>query len=366
MMPKNPSTIARRIAVPGTFALLVGLGLWVFPACSAEKGSAAGGSTAVAKIKDRTITEAEVMAGAADAFEQVEIARLQCEASYHQSRHQVLEGQVQALIEKEILGQEAAARGMTAEELLMAEVESKVAAVSDADVDAFYEENKARIPRPKDQVAEQIRRYLEQQRQQELRQTFLASLEAKYGVVRMLEPLRLEVESAGHPAVGAPDAPITIVEFSDFECPFCSRLNPTLDEIKANYAGKVRLVFRQFPLAMHQNAQKAAEASLCAHDQGQFWPMHDKLFADQRGLAVEQLKAKAAELGLDSAQFAQCLDSGQHAERVRADLRAGASAGVSGTPAMFVNGRFISGAVPYEEIATVIDDELRRKGIASN
>jgi protein-disulfide isomerase len=132
------------------------------------------------------------------------------------------------------------------------------------------------------------------------------------------------------------------------------------------YGDKVRLVFRQYPLGFHPFAQKAAEASLCAHEQGKFWQLHDAMFANQQGLAVDSLKAKAAELGMSAAAFNACLDGGQYADEVQGDMAAGTAAGVSGTPAMFVNGRFISGAVPLEEITKVIDDELRRQGVGAS
>ena len=120
---------------------------------------------------------------------------------------------------------------------------------------------------------------------------------------------------------------------------------------------------RQFPLhSIHPEAQKAAEASLCADDQGKFWEMHDALFANQSALEVADLKSAAAKLELDTGAFDECLDSGKHAERVNADLQAGVAAGVTGTPAMFINGRFMSGAQSYETIAKVVDDELRRAG----
>ena len=138
---------------------------------------------------------------------------------------------------------------------------------------------------------------------------------------------------------------------------------PTLDKVTETYGDQVRLVFRQFPLhSIHPQAQKAAEAALCANDQGKFWEMHDAMFGDQRNLDVAQLKSTAAGLELDATAFGQCLDSGQHAERVNSDLQAGMEAGVTGTPALFINGRFLSGAQPFEAISKVIDDELRRAG----
>jgi protein-disulfide isomerase len=179
----------------------------------------------------------------------------------------------------------------------------------------------------------------------------------------LLEPPRAEVAATG-PSKGPANAPITIVEFSDFECPFCSRVVPTLEEVQEKYGDKVRLVFRQYPLPIHPSAPKAAEAALCAADQGKFWEMHDIMFAQQKELGVEQLKAKASQIGLDTEKFNQCLDSGAQAAAVQADMEAGARAGVNGTPAMFINGISVSGAVPYEQLAKVIDEELNRKGIA--
>jgi len=155
---------------------------------------------------------------------------------------------------------------------------------------------------------------------------------------------------------------VTIVEFSDFQCPFCSRLTPTIKQVEQKYGDKVRVVFRQYPLPFHQNAQKAAEASLCALDQGKFWELHDAMFADQNALGVDQLKATAAKLGVNADKFNKCLDSGEKAAVISADQKAGQAAGVNGTPALFVNGRFINGAVPLEQITTVVDDELRRAG----
>jgi protein-disulfide isomerase len=173
------------------------------------------------------------------------------------------------------------------------------------------------------------------------------------------EPTRVKVATTG-PAKGPANAPVTIVEFSDFQCPYCGRLSPTLKQVEQKYGDKVRLVYRQYPLPFHRFAQKAAEASLCANDQGKFWQMHDAIFADQQALEVAQLKSKATDLGLNTEQFNQCIDLGRHAAAIQADVKDGAAAGVTGTPALFVNGRLILGAVPLEQITSVIDDELKR------
>jgi protein-disulfide isomerase len=175
-------------------------------------------------------------------------------------------------------------------------------------------------------------------------------------------PPRTEIATAGYPARGPATAPVTIVEFSDFECPFCGRLFPTLKAVEKIYLDRVRIVFRQFPLRkIHPLAQKAAEASLCANEQGRFWEMHDSLFGDQEHLTVDALKARAAALKLDTALFNMCLDSGKEAAAIDKDIAEGAKAGVTGTPTMFINGRKMVGAQPYAEIQAVIEDELRRK-----
>ena len=155
------------------------------------------------------------------------------------------------------------------------------------------------------------------------------------------------------------DAPITLVEYSDFECPYCEKHFPILSKILNDYKGQVRLVYKHFPLSFHKNAQKAAEASECASEQGKFWEYHDKLFENQPGgYSIAGFKQWASDLGLDASQFNDCFDSGKYASKVQADLVDGQNRGVGGTPATFVNGQLVSGAVPYESFKTVIDQIL--------
>jgi protein-disulfide isomerase len=125
----------------------------------------------------------------------------------------------------------------------------------------------------------------------------------------------------------------------------------------------VRLVFRQYPLeSIHPQAWKSAEASLCAREQGKFWELHDAMYGDQKLLAVPDLKSTAARLGMDADRFNQCLDTGKYEDAIRADVRAGEAAGITGTPALFVNGRLVpGGAAAYEVFAKIIDDELARR-----
>jgi protein-disulfide isomerase len=174
-------------------------------------------------------------------------------------------------------------------------------------------------------------------------------------------PLVTIVPKADDPVRGPASAPVRIVEFSDFQCPFCGRVAPTLLKLKETFGDKISIVFKDFPLPNHPLAQKAAEAAQCARVQGKFWEYHDTLFANQAALEVPSLKKHAAGMGLDATKFDQCLDTGEMASIVQDDMREGHRSGVSSTPAFFVNGRMLLGAQPYEAFETVIKDELARK-----
>lgn len=166
---------------------------------------------------------------------------------------------------------------------------------------------------------------------------------------------------------GNSDAVVTIVEFSDFQCTFCKRFyDNALGQIRSTYidTGKVKFVYRDFPLGFHQNAQIAAEAAECAGEQGKFWEYHDKIFdnsqSDGTGLYKDDLKQYAAELGLDAAAFNTCIDSGKYTQEVNDDFNDGSAAGVDGTPTFFINGTKIVGAQPFSNFQQIIDAELNR------
>lgn len=320
-------------------------------ASDAKKTPPAAAAKVVARVNGVAIMETDVLAQHKMEFSQID-------RDYQQKRQQILENSVNQMIDDQLLAAEASAKGLSKEQLLAT---IHPLSVTDLDVNNFYDQNKARIQGAKEQVIPQIKAYLQQQNEASAKQTFFKELRSKYKVEFLVEPIRVDVAATG-PVRGAADAPVTIVEFSDFQCPYCSRLVPTLEQVQQKYTNQVRLVFRQFPLTIHPNAPKAAEAALCANEQGKFWQMHDAMFQDQQGLAVDGLKAKAVSIGLDANQFNQCLDSGKFAAAVKSDIDAGEAAGVNSTPAMFINGRFVLGAVPIEQITSVIDDELQRKG----
>ncbi|MBR9678873.1 MAG: DsbA family protein [Nanoarchaeota archaeon] len=181
--------------------------------------------------------------------------------------------------------------------------------------------------------------------------------------VEQPETTRISVSADDDAVKGDENAPVTIIEFSDFECPFCARFYAqTLPDIQREYVdtGKVKLVFRDFPLGFHANAQKASEAAECANEQGNFWEMHDKLFEEGVSGGVTSFKQYASDLGLNTDTFNDCLDTGKYESEVQNDLSDGQSYGVSGTPAFFINGILVTGAQPFEVFKNVIDEELAK------
>lgn len=159
---------------------------------------------------------------------------------------------------------------------------------------------------------------------------------------------------------GSENAKVTLIEYSDFECPYCASHKGTIDQVLQNYGDKVRVIFRHYPLSFHPEAEKAAEASECAAEQGKFWEMHDKIFAANNAgtMSVAKWKEEAKNLKLNTNKFNDCLDSGKYASNISDEAASGAAAGVEGTPATFVNGELVSGALPYDQFKQIIDSKL--------
>jgi protein-disulfide isomerase len=269
---------------------------------------------------------------------------------------------LERLIAARLLAQAAAERGLSVEELSRIEIEGKAEAVTAEATRAAYQAEAARYKALSEPDAlKAVETNLRRQSIARRREAFLAELRRKAGVVVYLEAPRVAVSSEG-PAHGLASAPVTIVVFSDFQCPYCARAVPVLDALGKRFGDAVRVVYRHFPLSNHTQAAKAAEAAACAQEQGRFWEMHDRLFANQQRLAGPDLKQHAKELGLDSVAFDSCLDSGRLAETWRRDLRDGQKYGVSGTPAFFVNGRFASGVQTLAAFADVVSEEIERAG----
>jgi predicted DsbA family dithiol-disulfide isomerase len=317
----------------------------------------------VAVVNGQTISEAELQREAAPELQRLEDKRVQFLAGHEREKQKAVEDALTEIVNTRLLDAEAKKRGITIDDLVRQEVQNKVPTPSEEEVRRFYDVNRSRINGSFIETALEIRNYLMEEQRDQTFAALLSKLRKDFGFRSMLEPLRTQVSTQGHPSKGPANAPVTIVEFSDFECPYCGGMFPTLQKIEAAYKDKIRIVYRQFPLnAIHPKAQKAAEASLCANDQGKFWQLHDAMFEDQQKLAVDDIKSKASALAMDSAAFATCLDSGKHAAAVRESIIEGSKAGVEGTPALFVNGRYLGGNQPYAEIEKVIEDELTRAG----
>ncbi len=281
----------------------------------------------------------------------------QLNLSFMRARQQYIETELGKMVDERVLDLEAATRKTTPAALTAA---TKAAPVTDAQEHAFYDSQKAQMSQSFAQIEPKIKLFLQNQADEQSRRKYLDTLRAKYKAFVNLEPMREQVDASG-PQRGPAAARVTIVEFSDFECPYCGRFTPVLKQLQSAYPTQVRLVYEYFPLSsIHPSAQKAAEAAACANNQGKFWEMHDTLFAEQSSLDLGSLKEKARRLGLDAKQFDDCLDSGAASATVAADVAAGQKLGIAATPASFVNGRFVDGAVTLEQMTALIDDELRR------
>jgi protein-disulfide isomerase len=276
------------------------------------------------------------------------------DALVYDQRKQALE----QLLVRKLVEQKAKAENVAPEALWKREVTDQIKKPGDAEMKQFYDEQSKRQPLPPfDQIKDQIAQYMERPAAQAANQVFVDKLKKEMGVEITLKPPRLEVAAEG-PSKGPAGAAITIVEFSDFQCPYCSRAEETVTKVMKAYDGKVRVVYRDFPLPIHPQAGKAAEAAHCAGDQGKYWEMHEKLFANQKALESPALKGYAKDIGLDQGKFDKCLDGGDKAKVVDANRKAGEKVGVTGTPAFFVNGFQLTGAQPFEEFKTLIDSEL--------
>ncbi|ACL67411.1 DSBA oxidoreductase [Anaeromyxobacter dehalogenans 2CP-1] len=316
-------------------------------------------SAPVAKVGGQAITTGEL-------DELVKSDLKQLEQQYEEQKYQLKRQGLESMIRRRVFEAKAKAEGITPDELVNRDVVAKIPEPADDEVRALYERAKAggqQLP-PIDQVKPDIARFIKNQKAQAELTAYYEKLKKDMNVEVLLPaymPPKVEVAATG-PSKGPNDAPITIVEFSDFQCPFCVRAEPTVKDVMAAYPGKVRVVYRDFPLPSHDLAPKAAEAAHCAGDQGKYWEMHDRLFAANGKLAVDDLKGYAREVGADGAKFDRCLESGEKAPVVQEHHKAGEAAGVSGTPAFFINGRLISGAQPLEAFKAVIDQELKAAG----
>ncbi len=338
-------------------------------ACApSPSGSAAGSAVAVAAPSAPPAGEGVPDPVATVDGEAISAASLEDKAAagLQAARQQMYDARrsaLEELIVEKMLEKEAAARGTDKDKLLADEVDAKAPPPDDAAIQAFFNENAAKMGgQPYEAMKPRIAAFMGGQAKNERMGAFIGELKAKYKVQDNLEPPRIAVEAGDSARKGSASAPIQIIEFSDFECPYCTRGADTINQVVAKYGDKVSVVYKHFPLSFHARARPAAEASECAREGGKFWEYHDQLFANQSALGDDDLKKYAKAVGLDVKKFETCLSSHAMGSRVDADMALGAKVGMSGTPGFYINGVNLPGAVPLEAFAQVIDKELSRLG----
>jgi protein-disulfide isomerase len=277
-----------------------------------------------------------------------------------QQEYEIRKQALDELIAERLVAAEAARRKLSVEDLLRQEVDAKASDLPAAQVETIYDQNKARFAgQPKADALARIREVLGQRAKAERRAAFEKGLrDAARVAVRLEVPRAAVAIPAGAPSTGPVDAPVTLVEFTDYQCPYCHRAQAVVDQVLARYSGKLRFVHLDFPLDGHPGAVPAARAARCAAEQGKFWEYHRSLMTAPGSFDTADLAGRAAALRLNEASFGACVSSDRHDTAIQASLRQGEALGVSGTPAYFVNGRMLSGARPIESFEELIDAEL--------
>jgi protein-disulfide isomerase len=311
----------------------------------------ANNSEKLAEVDGTAVTRAEVERAAGKSI-----------SSLRQQLYQLERQKLDEYVGAMLLTREAKSRGISASTLLDQEVNSRIAPVTEAEIEDFYSRNKDRLRVDLEKVHDQIHDYLREQRLESRKNEFFKTLRSKAKVTTYLKSppiFRADVAVNGAPFKGSERAQVTIVKFEDFQCPYCKTVQATYQELLRRYNGKVRLVHKDLPLdAIHPQARQAAEAARCAGEQGKFWEYHDRLYVDSPKAGVEELKSYGKDVGLNMTAFDQCVTSGKYRAAVQKDLNEGAQLGLTGTPTFFINGREFSGAQPVEAFAAIIDEEL--------
>jgi predicted DsbA family dithiol-disulfide isomerase len=318
--------------------------------CVAQSPAASKAKQPVATVDGQAIYEEDLAAASEGQL-----------ATLRTQEYEIKKKALDTLIDQKLLEAAAKKKGLTTDQLLNQEVNSKVADPSDDEVAGYYFGLRDRIKSPFESVKAALRANLKDSKIREAREVYLKSLRATSNLAIMISPPRVQVAFDPARMRGNPTAPITIVEFSDYQCPYCHAVEPTVKQVLAKYGDKVLLSYRDFPLtAIHDHAEIAAEASRCALEQGKFWEYHDVLFTASN-LDKDALIGYARDLKLDDKQFASCLTSEKYKADIAKDVEDGRKVGISGTPGFFINGIEISGSQPQDAFSRIIDDELARK-----
>jgi protein-disulfide isomerase len=337
-----------RFSIP---ALLFSFALFAATAV-AQTADAPDPKQPVATVGDQTIYDSDLASSAEGQLQ-----------SLRSQEFQIKRKALDTAIEQKLLEIAAKAKGVTTDQLLKQEVDAKVKDPTDDMIQGYYLGQSGKMNTPLDDTLKgHVRDSIKQVQRRQLREDYIKSLREANKVVVLLSPPRVQVAHDPKRLRGNPKAPIMIVEFSDYQCPYCHQVEPTVKALLATYGEKISFSYRDFPLSsIHENAMIAAEASRCAEEQGKFWEYHDQLFAAS-SLEKNSLIEYARNLKLDDKQFESCLSSEKYKADIDKDQLEGRNAGVNGTPGFFINGVFVNGAQPREAFTNVIDDELSRAG----
>jgi len=295
--------------------------------------------------------------------EQVTMADLELEESAkllsaHYSYYQAQTRALNDLIDKKLLEQKAKSEHITLEQLIDRDIKSQVKDPSDDQMKVYYEG--LETEQPYDAVRGKILEKIRELRTNKAQAAYVAALRTQSTVYVTLAPPRTNVDTANAPTVGPKNATVTVVEFADYECPYCQKVAAAMKQLQTDLGDRVAFAYKDFPLPMHARAEKAAEASRCAGEQGKFWEFHDELFATKE-LDTNELKEHARALKLDEVKFDQCLDTGAEAAVVDRDRKEGIKLGITGTPSFFINGHFLSGALDYASLRQIVEQQLAAK-----
>jgi protein-disulfide isomerase len=307
--------------------------------------SAQNDTSVVAQVGGVRVTMAEL--------EQQESAKL---LAAHYQYYQAETKALNDLIDKKLIEQKAKSEHLTVEQLLDREVNSQVKDPTEDQMKVYYEG--VETDQPYEAVRGKILDKIRQLRMEKARAAFLRTLRAETTVYVALAPPSANVENENPQMTEGPEKPrVTFVEFADYECPYCQKVAADVKKLADDFADKLAFTYKDFPLPMHPRAEKAAEAARCAAKQNKFWEFHDELFHSKE-LDIDQLKAQAKALKLDSEQFDKCLDSGEEAAAVDRDRMEGTRLGINGTPSFFINGHYMSGALDYATLRQIVEQQL--------
>src|SRR2546422_3701558 len=338
----SPPT-SRRLALPFLVCLLLGGAVWASQTFGQAKQKAP-----LAVVAGQPIYDDDLLP-----FVQAQVFQLRLQ------EYEVKSKALENLVNQKLLEAEAKKKGIPTDKLLEQEVDAKVPEPTEAELQALYIVQKEQLRKSFDEIKAQLQQLLKQAKLQQARQDYYKRLREQAGVSIFLQKPKVEVAYDPARLRGNPKAPVVIVEFSDFQCPYCRSVQPTLKNLLAKYEGRVSLSYRDLPLRdIHPQAQMAAEASRCAGEQGKFWEYHDLLFENQNKLNREGLVEQARSLKLDEKQFDSCLSSDKYKAQIEHDRQLGLRAGLTGTPGFFINGNMLSGNLPQDSFEKVIQAEL--------